>query len=200
MRSEIYQKLAGNTDLEDYSNVQKRVVKYQKEAIDLFKEMLLIGIKGDMLKKVIIYGLDPESEDYSVKLKKHMDAIHKIETGELSEEVLSSEKFAKLFHYYLGINTESAEMIQVLLNWVLGVERIDNVGLAEENSDCCWYLARANEVLQTSFESIMETNIRKLAARYPNKFTSESALNRNLDAERAILEAGLTRNTKDKKV
>ena len=31
-------------------------------------------------------------------------------------------------------------------------------------------------------------NIRKLKGRYPNKFSSERALNRNLDKERDILE------------
>ena len=37
-------------------------------------------------------------------------------------------------------------------------------------------------------DKVRATNIEKLQARYPDKFTQESAINRDLDAERAILE------------
>ena len=39
-----------------------------------------------------------------------------------------------------------------------------------------------------NIEDIHERNISKLKARYGEKFTSESALNRNLEKEREILE------------
>ena len=39
-----------------------------------------------------------------------------------------------------------------------------------------------------SIESILDTNIAKLKARYGDKFTSEMAINRNLEKERTILE------------
>lgn len=39
------------------------------------------------------------------------------------------------------------------------------------------------------FEVDLQKNIDKLKERYPDKFTNENALNRNLDAERKILEA-----------
>jgi NTP pyrophosphatase (non-canonical NTP hydrolase) len=38
--------------------------------------------------------------------------------------------------------------------------------------------------------TILETNIAKLKARYPDKFDADKALNRDLDAERLILEYG----------
>jgi hypothetical protein len=43
-----------------------------------------------------------------------------------------------------------------------------------------------------SFEEMMDKNVAKLKARYPNKFTQESALNRDLAKERAVLEDALT--------
>lgn len=190
MDSKKYQELAANTDHEDYSEISKRLVKYQSEAIQLFKDILVLGIKGDMLKKVIIYGLDPKSEDYKKKMQKHTDALYAIEKGAVSNEILGSDKFARLYHYYLGLNTESAETVEALLNWVTGVKEIDLTNLSEENSDCLWYLARTNDVIGSNFESQMETNIKKLAARYPDKFTGEAALNRNLEKEREILEEG----------
>jgi hypothetical protein len=44
-----------------------------------------------------------------------------------------------------------------------------------------------------TLEEAGEINIAKLKARYPEGFTAERALNRNLDAERAVLEAGTVR-------
>ena len=39
-----------------------------------------------------------------------------------------------------------------------------------------------------NIEDILQTNINKLQSRYPEKFTTEKALNRNLNVEREILE------------
>lgn len=44
------------------------------------------------------------------------------------------------------------------------------------------------DIFKFDFESILETNINKLKARYPEKFNSNDAINRNLDKEREILE------------
>lgn len=38
------------------------------------------------------------------------------------------------------------------------------------------------------FEDVLQTNINKLKARFPEKFTNELALNRDLDKERKVLE------------
>jgi NTP pyrophosphatase (non-canonical NTP hydrolase) len=46
------------------------------------------------------------------------------------------------------------------------------------------------EYYNIKVEDICETNINKLKARYGDKFTSERAINRDLDTEREILESG----------
>lgn len=43
-------------------------------------------------------------------------------------------------------------------------------------------------IFNIDFEQMLEININKLKARYPEKFTQEAALNRDLDAEREVLE------------
>ena len=55
-----------------------------------------------------------------------------------------------------------------------------------------WYQAIAVDVMQANWGAILETNIAKLKERYKDKFDAAEALNRNLTAERAILEAGST--------
>lgn len=55
-------------------------------------------------------------------------------------------------------------------------------------------LDRACALLGLNFMEILNTNIEKLKKRYPEKFTEEGAINRDLDSERATLEEGI--NTK----
>lgn len=47
------------------------------------------------------------------------------------------------------------------------------------------------ELLGLDFWQILTTNIEKLQKRYPDKFTEEAAVNRDLEAEREILEKGV---------
>ena len=42
--------------------------------------------------------------------------------------------------------------------------------------------------LDTDFDEVATTNINKLKARFPEKFTQDKAYNRDLDTEREILE------------
>ena len=48
----------------------------------------------------------------------------------------------------------------------------------------------AIESIDGNLDEILDTNIKKLAARYPEGFSSYYALNRNLDAERKIINNG----------
>jgi hypothetical protein len=51
-----------------------------------------------------------------------------------------------------------------------------------------WYIAILLRELDLDFESLLQLNIDKLKARFPEKFTESHALNRDLDKERDILE------------
>lgn len=62
------------------------------------------------------------------------------------------------------------------------------MNLKEELGDKLWYAALALDELKSTFEETMEANIKKLRARYPNKFTEEDAINRDLEKERAALD------------
>jgi NTP pyrophosphatase (non-canonical NTP hydrolase) len=94
----------------------------------------------------------------------------------------------RLLHAGIGIATEGGEFLDALKKNLFYGKPLDHVNLREEIGDICWYLAIALNELETTFESVQRVNIEKLKARYPDKFTSENALSRNLEAERAILE------------
>lgn len=198
MQPKKYSQLTGNTDHEKYNEVADRIVKHQDDVVNLLIEILALGIKTDMLKKVIAYGLEVGSADYNAKFQKHIDALVNIKMGKISKDVISSEKFARLFHYYVGISAESSETIEALLNWATGIKELDHVNCSEEHGDLLWFMDRANSVIDGNIPDQMNTNIKKLAARYPNKFTKEAALNRDLSKERKLLEKGHNQKKKKK--
>lgn len=94
----------------------------------------------------------------------------------------------RLLHAAMGLCTESGEFMDMMKKHILYGKPLDEVNLKEELGDKLWYVALALDELKTTFEQIFETNIAKLRARYPNKFTEQDALNRNLEKERQILE------------
>lgn len=52
------------------------------------------------------------------------------------------------------------------------------------------------EIYNLNLSEIMDININKLKTRFPNNFTQEQALNRDLEKERAILEGDVLQNEK----
>lgn len=104
------------------------------------------------------------------------------------QDRLSQEEVAKLFHFFVGIATESGELLDALKKSVIYGKTLDKVNLKEELGDVMWYVARACSVLNLTLEEVMEVNINKLKARYGAAFTEHAAVNRDLNKERTILE------------
>ena len=101
---------------------------------------------------------------------------------------LQDKSMIRLLHTGMGLATESAEFLDALKKAIYYGKELDKVNLAEEMGDILWYCATALDELGVSFEEVMEKNIAKLEARYPEKFTEEKAENRDLETERDILE------------
>jgi NTP pyrophosphatase (non-canonical NTP hydrolase) len=97
-------------------------------------------------------------------------------------------RVSQLMHAAMGMVTESGEFIDALKKLTIYGKPIDKTNLVEEIGDCMWYVALACRALDVSLEDVMDRNIAKLRKRYPEKFTQEAALNRDLDAERKALE------------
>lgn len=94
-----------------------------------------------------------------------------------------------LMHAILGLVTEAGELADLLKREHAYGKPIDEVNAREEAGDLLWYLALIARALGTDLETIARTNVEKLQTRYPGKFTTEAALNRDLEAERKTLEA-----------
>ena len=94
----------------------------------------------------------------------------------------------RLLHSVIGMMGELGELAGALEKWIWYGQPFDDVNFKEELGDTNWYQAEAMNALEAKFEEILQKNIDKLRTRYPDKYTDEAALNRNLEAERTVLE------------
>lgn len=93
-----------------------------------------------------------------------------------------------LLHGGLGVATEAGELLDVLKKHHAYAREIDRTNVREEIGDVLWYVALLCRSLGTDMETVAAINVAKLRARYPDKYTHSNALNRDLTAERAVLE------------
>jgi NTP pyrophosphatase (non-canonical NTP hydrolase) len=91
-------------------------------------------------------------------------------------------------HMVIGISTEAAELLDAYKKHFAYGKELDTTNVGEEIADIMWYVSNLCTMLNIDLEEMLQRNIDKLKARYPEKFTQENALNRNLDVERQILE------------
>lgn len=96
----------------------------------------------------------------------------------------------RITHAAYGLVTESGELLDALKKAMFYGEELDLTNIKEEAGDILWYLAILFDATGTSFEEEQARVIAKLRKRYPEKFTSYDAANRDLEGERKILEAG----------
>lgn len=91
-------------------------------------------------------------------------------------------------HMTLGLVTEAAEIADVFKKKLAYNKEVDWVNVKEELGDIMWYVSNMCNINGWDLRDILAVNINKLQIRYPEKFTNENALNRNLTIEREELE------------
>lgn len=97
---------------------------------------------------------------------------------------------SRLMHALMGVCTEGGELQDMVKKHIMYGKPFDRVNVLEECGDTLWYLALALDACGYTMSECMERNVAKLRARYPQGFTEDKALTRDLDAERLVLLAG----------
>lgn len=158
--------------------------------LDIIEAGIAAGNLLDFVKKSVAYN-KPIDQDKWLEFTERLDVASYFIKAATPEQVADKEDITidpRLFHGIAGIATESAELLEALqLAWEQG--NWDNVNLKEELFDVSWYISILLDELDESLYPLLDKGIQKLKARYPDKFTNEAAINRNLDVERKILEA-----------
>jgi NTP pyrophosphatase (non-canonical NTP hydrolase) len=90
-------------------------------------------------------------------------------------------------HMIFGMATEIGEITDAIKKHIAYGKSIDWINVQEEIGDLMWYIANFCVINDFKLEEILANNIKKLRIRYPEKFNEYNANNRDLNAERKIL-------------
>ena len=94
----------------------------------------------------------------------------------LAELEASGANVSQLMTAALGISAEAGEFTEVVKKIYLQGKPYNEENvfhMKRELGDICWYLAQAFMALDTNFDEILDMNIEKLSARYPEGTFSE---------------------------
>lgn len=144
----------------------------------------------DQLKKYIFYGRETELTNASYKQYEHFKGSKNLQDVADKTSVLNDQTNIRLFHGIVGIATESGELLEALRHLIVA-GTLDGVNIGEEIGDVNWYEEIIGDTLGFKVDDVNEAVIKKLKARFPDKFNGASANNRDLNTEREILEEGV---------
>ena len=116
-------------------------------------------IDSDKYVDFVRQTTSPESLDYAALLTR----MNKLE---LEDECNVSQLITAAF----GLSAEAGEFTEVVKKIILQGKPYseENVfHLKRELGDICWYMAQACMALDTNFNEILNMNVEKLSARYP---------------------------------
>ena len=83
-----------------------------------------------------------------------------------------------LINGVMGLCGESGEAIDIVKKHLHQGHELDKEKLIKELGDIAWYLAETAYALDVDLDEVLEKNIAKLKARYPEGFDTEKSIHR----------------------
>lgn len=78
----------------------------------------------------------------------------------------------------LGLTGEAGEVSDMIKKWIFHQKELDAEHLKKEIGDVMWYVAMICESMDFNLDEILQMNVDKLKARYPEGFDTVRANNR----------------------
>ena len=102
------------------------------------------------------------------------------EYQELAMRTLNPELLPKdiLINGVMGLCGESGEAIDIVKKHLAQGHPLDREALIKELGDVAWYLAETAYALGVPLEDVLQGNINKLMARYPQGFETKRSVDR----------------------
>lgn len=168
---------------EEFTELAQRTKSEQfhadKVSVETLHTLLLITVESinklDQVKKSLFYGKDFDLPQY---IKNNFEL----------DKLFPTQNERDIFHGIIGKITEAGELGEALLKSLETGEPLDLINVEEEMGDGFWYDSLILKALGKPMLDVCGKIIRKLAARFGDKFSDIRALNRDLETERKILE------------
>lgn len=91
---------------------------------------------------------------------------------------MNYENHGMLINAALGLCGESGEVADIIKKATFQGHELDVVHVAKELGEVAWYLAVGAHAIGYDLETIMQMNIEKLRARYPDGFDADKSQHR----------------------
>lgn len=181
-----------NKFITDATRTESRIEHVNADFIflrDLLDAIISLGEILDQVKKNVFYG-KPFKDNVEWLLLDANESINNMLDKERTGGIVTVNDIdPRVFHGIVGLATESVELLQAMQTAIYQRHAVlDGVNINEELGDCDWYKAILYDALGLSWDDSLTTVIAKLKARFPDKFDSDKAINRDLTKERQILE------------
>lgn len=85
---------------------------------------------------------------------------------------------AGLINGLMGLSGEAGELTDLFKKWIFHNAPLDEEHAKKEVGDVCWYIAMICHSMGWNLSEIMQMNIDKLKARYPEGFDTEKSNHR----------------------
>lgn len=168
-----------------------------KNGFEVAREVVTSFVEGSAYRAMAYKTIDnyekaynekPEHDFDYLKLAERTSATGSVEGRADCIDRVRDHTMIRLLHGAMGLCTEVGELQDQLKRHIFYGAPLDLVNVAEEVGDLMWYIAEVLNSVDGDLLAVMMKNIEKLQKRFPNKFTQEEAINRDLAAEREVLE------------
>lgn len=108
-----------------------------------------------------------------------LNKINDLEIGNRGEDTPEIE-LGGVLNAALGLSGEVGELNDMLKKWIFHEKQLDVEHLKREIGDIYWYLALICDSFEFNLDEIMQINVDKLKARYPEGFDTYRANHRQV--------------------
>lgn len=156
----------------------------------LLEAAVHVGEALDVLKKGVFYGKVVDGVYVEVAVMRAWAALTKVSDPAVQNSVAYRPSCVTMreLHALLGMVTETSELAEALLMALRGETPLDTANVLEEMGDLAWYQAVYLDEKNIALDSVLRITQAKLARRYGTKYNDTGAVQRDLSAERAVIE------------
>lgn len=130
-------------------------------------------MQGNEYQKLAMRTNDKKSTD------RLLNKINDLEIGNRGEDTPEIE-LGGVLNAALGLSGEVGELNDMLKKWIFHEKQLDAEHLKREIGDIYWYLALMCDSFEFNLDEIMQINVDKLKARYPEGFDTYRANHRQV--------------------
>ena len=88
--------------------------------------------------------------------------------------------YDRLVNGVLGLTGEAGEVADLVKKFLFQGHDLDREHIIEEVGDVLWYCALIADSCGTNLDHVMQTNVDKLSLRYPDGFSAQNSINREV--------------------